>query len=1080
MKKQRSVSAAIKLILCALLCVFMFGYASVSADDENICERGGKHNGPVTVDPISQEEGFSAVLYNNTNGLPTSEANDIVQTSEGFIWIGSYAGLTRYDGSHFEQQLSLTGITSIKCLYVDSKDRIWAGTNDNGVILIDHGQTRQWDLDDGLKSLSIRSIIEGPNGRIYIATTEGLVMINDAGKLSYVEDLRLIDAFLHELRIGADGRIYALNNPGDIFIIRNGKVENYYPLSGSEFNGINCLLPDPEDPDMIYVETQDGRVYHDTLQSGFINSEPIDISPLDQVQSFEYLYGDVWIMARNGIGVLDETGFHVMNNLPMNNSVGHVMTDYEGNLWFTSTREGVMKIVRNRFVDLFEKHNLSTRVVNSTCMYDGDLFIGSDTGLVVISRDKVLDEVKLNEKVQISGEDRETDNLIELLDNCRIRSIIRDSEDRLWISTWRRYGLLRYDHGELRSFTTDDGMASNAVRAVYECDDGRFLVAGNGGVSVIKDDEVIRIYTEKDGIINTDILCVTQGENDDIIIGTDGAGIYVASGSEMKHIDHNDGLTSESVMRIKPYRERGIYWVVTGNSLSYMDSGYNVRKADRFPYYNNFDLYANSKGELWVLSGNGIYITKAEDILSGRDVNALHYTISDGLPCIATANSYSELTAEGDLYIAGATGVSKVNIEAPFEDVGDLMFAIPYVESDGVIIYPDDSSVFTVPADTRKLTIYGYVYTYSLSDPTIMCYLDGFDEFETIGDADEVFPVYYTNLPGGTYQFIMQLSYSMSDTVVGTAVTIVKEKAIHEQIWFYIYAFLAAALVLGALFALYVELRMKTLEKKHKEESEKERIANELAMGNNIQQSMLPHVFPPFPDRNEFELYASMDPAREVGGDFYDFFFIDDDHLCLFMADVSGKGIPGALFMTVSKVILHNTAMFGKSPAEILTVANAQIYANNEAHLFVTTWLGILEVSTGKLVAANAGHEYPIIKKPGENFEILKDKHDLAIAAMEDWVYHEYELDLQVGTKLFLYTDGIPEATDSRNRLFGMERLLNALNEAPEEGPEQLMVNVRKAVDAFVKEAEQFDDLTMMCLEYKGPEKKKKKKNKDE
>ncbi len=251
--------------------------------------------------------------------------------------------------------------------------------------------------------------------------------------------------------------------------------------------------------------------------------------------------------------------------------------------------------------------------------------------------------------------------------------------------------------------------------------------------------------------------------------------------------------------------------------------------------------------------------------------------------------------------------------------------------------------------------------------------------------------------------------------------------------------------------------------------AEKERIGTELKLAEQIQASMLPSNFPPFPGRTEFDIYAAMDPAREVGGDFYDFFFIDEDHLCLVMADVSGKGIPGALFMMISKVILQSCAMLGKSAAEILTKTNEALCSNNKVEMFVTVWLGILELSTGKLTASNAGHEYPVLKRDGGNYELYKDPHGFVIGGMDGLKFKEYELQLQPGDKLFLYTDGVPEATDQNEQLFGTGRMLDALNRDPDADPEQILRNVRDAVNSFVQDAEQFDDLTMLCMEYKGP-----------
>ncbi len=253
-----------------------------------------------------------------------------------------------------------------------------------------------------------------------------------------------------------------------------------------------------------------------------------------------------------------------------------------------------------------------------------------------------------------------------------------------------------------------------------------------------------------------------------------------------------------------------------------------------------------------------------------------------------------------------------------------------------------------------------------------------------------------------------------------------------------------------------------------KQKIESSRIDAELTMASAIQADMLPSIYPAFPERPEFDIYATMDPAKEVGGDFYDFFLVDEDHLCMVMADVSGKGVPAALFMMASKIILANNAMIGKTPAQILTDTNAAICSNNREEMFVTVWLGILEISTGKLTAANAGHEYPVIMHSGGEFELLKDKHGFVIGGMSGVKYKEYELTLSPGSKIFLYTDGVPEATNAENQLFGTDRMVEALNENPQASPQEILKNIRKSVDGFVGSAEQFDDLTMLCMEYTG------------
>ena len=250
--------------------------------------------------------------------------------------------------------------------------------------------------------------------------------------------------------------------------------------------------------------------------------------------------------------------------------------------------------------------------------------------------------------------------------------------------------------------------------------------------------------------------------------------------------------------------------------------------------------------------------------------------------------------------------------------------------------------------------------------------------------------------------------------------------------------------------------------------AEKERITSEMSLASRIQSGMLPHIFPPFPDHKEFDIYATMTPAKEVGGDFYDFYLVDDDHLCAVIADVSGKGVPGALFMMVTKIILQSCAMLGSSAAEILTKTNDTICTNNQAEMFVTVWVGILELSTGRLTVANAGHEYPVLKRAGGSFELMKDKHGLVIGAMEGIRYKEYEIRMNPGDRIFVYTDGVTEATDMQNQLFGTGRMLASLNANRDASGEDLLRNLKQDIDTFVGEASQFDDVTMMTLLYNG------------
>ena len=798
----------ISLVL-ALALMLQLGCAALAADADT-----AKH---ISVDIVNRTEGYSEVLYDNTNGLPTSEANAIVETDDGFIWIGSYAGLIRYDGNTFERMDSTNGLTSVKCLFTDSRGRLWIGTNDNGVAVMEKGRLRMWGKLDGMKSAHTRAIAEDTNGVIYVATAGGITMIDDEYTLSSIEDERVADANMRNLRLGNDGVLYATTDLGDLMTIRDGKVLNYISLEDNPLKGAGSILPDPAAPGKLYQEAVDFGLYYIDVSDGFEILEKIDIAPLKYLLSMEYIDGKIWICAGNGVGVLEDGHFTLLDNLIMNNNVGHVMMDYLGNLWFTSTRQGVLKVVPNQFSNLYERFGLPEMVVNSTCMCEDKLFVATDTGLTVLDENGPVEKIPLTKAVTAGGVDLEADDLITLLQGCRIRSIIRDSRGQLWFSLWRAHGLLRYAHGELTAFTEDDGLLSNSIRSVCEGRDGRILVALTGGVNVIEGDKIVAAYEKEDGVATPESLTVEEGLNGEIILGSNGGGLYVIDDSGVRNINVEEGLPSDIVMRLKRDEKNDVVWIVTSSAIAWLTSDHQVTKVQKFPYTNNFDMYENSKGDMWVLSSNGIYVVPTAELLANGDMNPVYYSVSSGLPCIATANSYSELSEDGDLYIAGSTGVCKVNIEQPFEDVNDLKAVVPYVQADGTDIYPDKKGAFTIPSGTQKLTVPSFVFNYSLSNPQVSYRLEGFDRSTTTVSRSDLVPVDYTNLRGGAYHFVMQLKDAMGRGGKEVSVEIVKEKAFYEQVWFYVIAGLAALLVLAGGVRFYVRKKTRTLEKKQQE-----------------------------------------------------------------------------------------------------------------------------------------------------------------------------------------------------------------------------------------------------------------------
>ena len=249
--------------------------------------------------------------------------------------------------------------------------------------------------------------------------------------------------------------------------------------------------------------------------------------------------------------------------------------------------------------------------------------------------------------------------------------------------------------------------------------------------------------------------------------------------------------------------------------------------------------------------------------------------------------------------------------------------------------------------------------------------------------------------------------------------------------------------------------------------AEKERIGAELDVAKHIQAAMLPCIFPAFPDRSEFDIYATMEPAKEVGGDFYDFFMVDDQHLAIVMADVSGKGVPAALFMVIGKTLIKDHTTPGRDLGKVFSEVNDLLCESNSEELFITAFEGVLDLVTGEFVYVNAGHDAPYICRRDGSYEPLAVKSGFVLAGMENMKFSEGKTTLGAGDKLFHYTDGVTEATNTKNELYGKERLSLVLNKNKQTSPKETLSSVKADIEAFVGEAPQFDDITMLCLEYR-------------
>ncbi|MBO4414411.1 MAG: histidine kinase, partial [Lachnospiraceae bacterium] len=294
--KKNALDCRIRILFRIILGIVLFLLMPLFSTVGTVCGEDGSPllnssgvvNRSISVDPIGKSEGYAAVLYDNRNGLPTSEANAITETSDGFIWIGSYAGLIRYDGNTFER-IDLGGLASIKCLFVDSRDRLWIGTNDNGVAVMERGEIRKWGKLDGMKSAHTRAIAEDRSGTIYIATTSGITMIDPEYHLTQLEGDNISEANMRDLRMSKDKVIYGTTDSGEIMIIRDGILLKYLSLDDSPIGRAGTIIPDPETEGRIYMEAGDFGLYYVDLSNGITVLEKIEIDPLIYLKAMEYI-----------------------------------------------------------------------------------------------------------------------------------------------------------------------------------------------------------------------------------------------------------------------------------------------------------------------------------------------------------------------------------------------------------------------------------------------------------------------------------------------------------------------------------------------------------------------------------------------------------------------------------------------------------------------------------------------------------------------------------------------------------------------------------------------------------------------
>lgn len=696
--------------------------------------------------------GYTTEVYDASNGLPTSDAMCLYGTRDGRMWIGGYSGVIVYDGNNFDRLDTSDGLTSARAIFEDSKGRVWIGTNDNGVVVIDGDDKTHITYKDGLPSSSIRMFAEDKSGNVFIGTTAGICYA-DTGLSIHNMSHDLIDK-TRIIKIESDesGKIYGVTAKGVLFSVENCKIKDAFESSALGLPKAMTILVDKKNSGNIYIGDEHGDLYYGPYGSDVNSLSRISVLTPDALQWLCYACDRVWFTSASRAGYLDENNQPKMiNNIPINEGIEMVTSDYQGNIWFASSAQGAMKIVTNNFVDINQKYGLKQGVVNATCLLNDALYIGMNEGMLILDNNgQAVDN-----------------NLTRYIGDTRIRCIKADSLGNLWVATYTDdKGLLVVSPtGEVTSYTKENGMPDNEIRCITFADDGSALIGTNGGLVVIKDGQIVRIVGAAEGVKNTVFLTVEDGGNGVVYAGSDGDGIYKITGSNVERISRDEGLSSDVILRIIRDEKRGVFWIVTSNSIEYLKNG-NIKQVTTFPYNNNYDMYFDSNDNAWILSSYGLYMVSADDMINDEIKDYRLYTIDSGLPYAITSNSYSAMDNVGNLYMPGRNGAIKVNINNFYEQNEKILLGINSILCDDERITPDADGKYTIPSSRGRIQITPSVMDYTMLDPTVHVYLEGGPDNGITTSRSKISTLEYTDLPYGSYKLHIEVLDKKSGKVL--------------------------------------------------------------------------------------------------------------------------------------------------------------------------------------------------------------------------------------------------------------------------------------------------------------------------
>ena len=744
----------------------------------------------------AEESDYETETFGSSEGLPTAETNAVAQTRDGYIWAGTYSGLYYYNGVRFQQAEIDDRIKNVMTLFVDSKGRLWVGTNDSGVFCY-NPETREcvnYNMENGLTGDSIRSLCEDAKGNVYIGTVRFTSRISPEGNIktySQWEDVY----YAVSLASLETGEVVGVTNSGCLFLIKDDMLLDTKYYTGED--GVYYRQVGVSKDTLLVGTSSTGFDDYKVLPDGkglkYLGSEQQAYA--SYTNKLLYYEGGFLICSEDGMGYWGDDDYYVdLTGSDVKGSVNDVCVDDQFNIWFASNKYGLIKYSYSPFINVFREYDIDAEVVNAV-LIDGDLmYSGTDNGLRVLN----LKTGSLVKETYMAD-----------LNNVRIRNIFKDSKGNFWFSTYGENGLIKVDKDKKVSFFNDKsgGMLGGRCRCVIELSDGRILAASNMGLTFIDNDKVVATIGEANGLNNQYILSMYEKEDGTILAASDGDGIYIIKNDRVAgHIGKSEGLDTVVVMKIVKCRDGYLY--VTSNAL-YHDNGETIVPLKNFPYSNNYDILISDDHTCFITSSAGLFVVSEDTLLSDEEYTCTLLDASCGLKTKFTANSWNVLSGE-NMYLCCTDSVRKVSLLDYSGGDLDFQLHLESIETKDEIIYEKDGE-YVIPAGSGRVSFNIAVNNYTLSNPMVHYYLEGSDDEGITCFQNEITPLTFSTLPYGEYKLhIAVLDSVTGDVKMDKQFTVVKKAMMYEKLYFQLYLYFISVLLVVYIAWLFITINRKT------------------------------------------------------------------------------------------------------------------------------------------------------------------------------------------------------------------------------------------------------------------------------